>query len=286
MKHLGLFPNLSKKEVAEALPELIELCHSKDIEVYFPREYMRQHPMDLPNYGFKDIETLSKLDAVVSMGGDGTLLRLASYMTPFGVPVFGINFGKLGFLAELEPSDLDEALDRFRLDKYSLEQRNLLQATVLTDGREIIKAQALNDIVLAKGIYSKMARFTMYINGKPSGSYSADGLIISTATGSTAYCLAAGGPLVMPEMDVSIITPVCAHSLSARTLIIPSTEVIEMRGMAGSEEMMLSADGKNVSEIDDKDVVRIERSPYTLKLLRLTDTDYYQTWQQKLMRNI
>lgn len=286
MKHLGLFPNLSKKEVAEALPGLIELCHSKDIEVYFPREYMRQHPMDLPNYGFKDVETLNKLDAVVSMGGDGTLLRLASYMTPFGVPVFGINFGKLGFLAELEPSDLDEALDRFKLDKYSLEQRNLLQATVITDGREIIKAQALNDIVLAKGIYSKMARFTMYINGKPSGSYSADGLIISTATGSTAYCLAAGGPLVMPEMDVSIITPVCAHSLSARTLIIPSTEIIEMRGMAGSEEMMLSADGKNVSEIDDKDVVRIERSPYTLKLLRLTDTDYYQTWQQKLMRNI
>lgn len=286
MKHLGLFPNLSKKEVAEALPGLIELCSTKGIEVYLPREYRRQYPNELPSYGFKDIETLSKLDAVVSMGGDGTLLRLASYMTPFNVPVFGINFGKLGFLAELEPGDLDQALERFKADRYSIEKRTLLQATVITDDREIIKAQALNDVVLAKGIYSKMARFTMYINGKPSGSYAADGLIISTATGSTAYCLAAGGPLVMPEMDVCIITPVCAHSLSARTLIIPSTEVIEMRGMAGSEEMMLSTDGRNVSEIDDRDIVRIERSPYTLQLLRLTDTDYYQTWQQKLMRNL
>lgn len=286
MKHLGLFPNLSKNDVATALPDFIQLCHRKGIEVYFPREYLRQHPIELPTYGFKDAETLEKLDAVVSMGGDGTLLRLASYMTPYGVPVFGINFGKLGFLAELEAGNLEAALDRFVKNEYAIEERNLLQATVLTEGREIIKAQALNDIVLAKGIYSKMARFTMYINGKPSGSYAADGLIVSTATGSTAYCLAAGGPLVMPEMDVCIITPVCAHSLSARTLIIPSTEIIEMRGVAGSEEMMLSADGKNVSEIDDHDVVRIERSPYTLKLLRLTDTDYYQTWQQKLMRNI
>ena len=286
MKRLGLFPNLNKAKVREALPGIIELCRKYDIEPWFPREYERSYSPNLPTYGFKDKATLRQLDAAVSLGGDGTLLRLAGIMLCHEVPIFGINFGKLGFLAELDLDNLEQALEHFSKNNCAVEKRSVLKATVITDDREIIKAYALNDIVLAKGIYSKLARFNMYINGKPSGNYSADGLIVSTATGSTAYCLAAGGPLVMPELDVSIITPVCAHSLSSRTLIIPSTEIIELRGVAGSEEMMLSADGKNVSEVDEFDVVRIEKSSFSLKLLRLTDTDYYQTWQQKLMRNI
>ena len=119
-----------------------------------------------------------------------------------------------------------------------------------------------------------------------SGKYAADGLIIATATGSTAYSLSAGGPLVMPELDVSVITPVCAHSLTNRALVIPMSETIELRPIPGSEEMLLSADGENVIEVPNDTSVHIAKSPYEMKFVRLTRRDYYQTWQQKLMRNL
>ena len=163
------------------------------------------------------------------------------------------------------------------------------RGTVVRDAETnqiIVDMSTGEDFVLAKGMFSKLAHLRMYINGKPSGRYAADGLIISTATGSTAYSLSAGGPLVMPELDVSVITPVCAHSLTARALVIPLSDCIELKAVPGSEEMMLSCDGENVIEVRDDTFVRIEKSPYTMKLIRLTSRDYYQTWQQKLMRNV
>ena len=156
---------------------------------------------------------------------------------------------------------------------------------MLRNGEVIAQAHALNDHVLAKGMFSKLAHMMLFINGKLSGKYAADGLIIATATGSTAYSLSAGGPLVMPELDVSVITPVCAHSLANRALIIPMTEKIELKPVPGSEEMLLSADGENVIEVPNDTMVHIEKCPYDMKLIRLTSRDYYQTWQQKLMRN-
>ena len=149
----------------------------------------------------------------------------------------------------------------------------------------LASAHALNELVLAKGAFSKMAHMQTYINGKPSGSYSADGLIVATATGSTAYSLSAGGPLVQPELEVSIITPICAHSLAARTLVIPMSEVIDLKPKAGSEDMMLSADGEDVGDVTEDTYVRIAKSPYKMQFIRLTSRDYYQTWQQKLMSN-
>ena len=225
-------------------------------------------------------------DLIITLGGDGTLLQMARYTVPAGVPAFGINFGKLGILAEIDLPGMRKAISKLAQGNYTIERRKMLQATVFKDGNVLSTAHALNDFVLAKGMFSKLAHLRMFINGKPSGRYAADGLIISTATGSTAYSLSAGGPLVMPELDVSVITPVCAHSLTARALVIPLSDCIELTAVPGSEEMMLSCDGENVIEVQDDTFVRIEKSPYTMKLIRLTSRDYYQTWQQKLMRNV
>ena len=211
---------------------------------------------------------------------------MARYTVPAQVPAFGINFGKLGFLAEIDLPGMRKAISRLSQGKYAIEERKMLQASVIYEDKVLATAHALNDLVLAKGMFSKLAHLNMYINGKPSGRYAADGLIISTATGSTAYSLSAGGPLVMPELDVSVITPVCAHSLAARALVIPLSECIELKAVPGSEEMMLACDGENVIEAGNDTLVRIEKSPYTMKFIRLTSRDYYQTWQQKLMRNI
>lgn len=283
-KRLAIFPNLSKEKVCIALPEIVEMCRDWNLEPLLPKNIAVEY--DCAAYDRQNPTTLKKLDVAVSLGGDGTLLQMARYTVPAQVPAFGINFGKLGFLAEIDLPGMRKAISRLSQGKYAIEERKMLQASVIYEDKVLATAHALNDLVLAKGMFSKLAHLNMYINGKPSGRYAADGLIISTATGSTAYSLSAGGPLVMPELDVSVITPVCAHSLAARALVIPLSECIELKAVPGSEEMMLACDGENVIEVGNDTLVRIEKSPYTMKFIRLTSRDYYQTWQQKLMRNI
>ena len=282
-KRLGIFPNLSKEKVCIALPEFVELCKDWRLIPVLPESVAEQYECEA--YCESNPQSLQKLDFAVSLGGDGTLLQMARYLAPLGVPAFGINFGKLGFLAEIDLRGMYKAISRLSQGNYTIETRSMLLASVLRDGEVIAQAHALNDHVLAKGMFSKLAHMMLFINGKLSGKYAADGLIIATATGSTAYSLSAGGPLVMPELDVSVITPVCAHSLANRALIIPMTEKIDLKPVPGSEEMLLSADGENVIEVPNDTMVHIEKCPYDMKLVRLTSRDYYQTWQQKLMRN-
>ena len=282
-KRLGIFPNLSKEKVCIALPEFVELCKDWRLIPVLPESVAEQYECEA--YCESDPQSLQKLDFAVSLGGDGTLLQMARYLAPLGVPAFGINFGKLGFLAEIDLRGMYKAISRLSQGNYTIETLSMLLASVLRDDEVIAQAHALNDHVLAKGMFSKLAHMMLFINGKLSGKYAADGLIIATATGSTAYSLSAGGPLVMPELDVSVITPVCAHSLANRALIIPMTEKIELKPVPGSEEMLLSADGENVIEVPNDTMVHIEKCPYDMKLVRLTSRDYYQTWQQKLMRN-
>lgn len=282
-KRLGIFPNLSKEKVCIALPEFVELCKDWRLIPVLPEGVAEQYECEA--YCESDPQSLQRLDFAVSLGGDGTLLQMARYLAPLGVPAFGINFGKLGFLAEIDLRGMYKAISRLSQGNYTIETRSMLLASVLRDGEVIAQAHALNDHVLAKGMFSKLAHMMLFINGKLSGKYAADGLIIATATGSTAYSLSAGGPLVMPELDVSVITPVCAHSLANRALIIPMTEKIDLKPVPGSEEMLLSADGENVIEVPNDTMVHIEKCPYDMKLVRLTSRDYYQTWQQKLMRN-
>lgn len=282
-KRLGIFPNLSKEKVCIALPEFVELCKDWRLIPVLPESVAEQYECEA--YCESNPQSLQRLDFAVSLGGDGTLLQMARYLAPLGVPAFGINFGKLGFLAEIDLRGMYKAISRLSQGNYTIETRSMLLASVLRDDEVIAQAHALNDHVLAKGMFSKLAHMMLFINGKLSGKYAADGLIIATATGSTAYSLSAGGPLVMPELDVSVITPVCAHSLANRALIIPMTEKIELKPVPGSEEMLLSADGENVIEVPNDTMVHIEKCPYDMKLVRLTSRDYYQTWQQKLMRN-
>lgn len=282
-KRLGIFPNLGKENVRIALPEFVQLCKDWGLTPVLPESVAAEH--DCASYCESRPVTLQTLDFGVSLGGDGTLLQMARYLAPIGVPSFGINFGKLGFLAEIDLRGMNKAISRLAQGNYAIETRSMLLASVLREDEIIAQAHALNDHVLAKGMFSKLAHIMLFINGRLSGKYAADGLIIATATGSTAYSLSAGGPLVMPELDVSVITPVCAHSLTNRALVIPMSEKIDLKPIPGSEEMLLSADGENVIEVPNDTMVHIEKCPYDMKLVRLTSRDYYQTWQQKLMRN-
>ena len=279
---LGIFPNMNIVKVRVHFEAILNLCCRQGITVILPAELAEKYHLE-PFAGKS-----SGLDVAVSLGGDGTFLRMARDMVKINVPVFGVNFGHLGFLAEVEFDGLENALKLLCTGEYTVEKRCLLQANVLSGNRKIEKRElAINEFVAARGTLTTTNHMELYINGKPSGRYNADGLIVSTATGSTAYSLSAGGPLVQPGMDIMVVTPICAHSLSARPLVIPATEKVEIRLLPENvSSMALSADGICLCEIGQHDIVRITRNRKTLQLIRLTNRSYYETWQEKLIRDV
>lgn len=279
---LGIFPNMRKENVKNSLTKVLALCDSAGIEAVLPQklDYANR-----PSYDVCDRVSLKQMDMAVSLGGDGTLLQMTRFLSPLRIPVFGVNFGKLGFLAEIELKELPEALAKLLAGEYEMEERSQLQACVWRDGKVLIDAHALNDMVVAKGHFSKLAHLSLRVNGKQSGNYAADGIIMATATGSTAYSLSAGGPLVHPSLDVTIITPICAHALYTRPLLIPMDNTIELNAVPPYEELLLSADGEIVTAIAETDTVRIGKSPDKVSFIRLNGRNYYETWQEKLIRN-
>ena len=283
-KRLGIFPNLSKENVRYCLKNFVSLCREQKLEPVLPWYCAAEYGCN--GYDAQDAGALSVLDYAVSLGGDGTLLQMARFLAPLGVPAFGVNFGKLGFLAEIDMRGIRKAVMRLAQGSYTLEKRSMLAAQVLSDSQAAVQAQALNDLVLYRGPFSKLAHLQLFINGKLSGTFAGDGLIVATATGSTAYSLSTGGPLVQPELEVAVISPICAHSLTARTLVIPIGETIELAAFPGSEEMALAADGEHVANVSGATRVRITKSSFAMQFIKLTSRDYYQTWQSKLMRNI
>lgn len=187
---LGIFPNMKKENVKNSLPKVLDLCDKAEIEAVLPQRLDYQ---DRPSYDVCDRASLKQMHMAVSLGGDGTLLQMTRFLAPLKIPVFGVNFGKLGFLAEIELKELPEALSKLTAGEYVLEERSQLQACVWRDGKVLIDAHALNDMVVAKGHFSKLAHLSLKVNGKRSGNYAADGIIMATATGSTAYSLSGRG---------------------------------------------------------------------------------------------
>lgn len=278
---IGLFPNMQKDKVRSCLPDILALLQKYGLKTLLPQDMS-----DGTNeaYDLKKPQTLLRMDAGISLGGDGTFLQMARHLSPLKIPVFGVNFGKLGFLAETEMNDFEQALQKLACHDFELEERSQLQAGVIRGGKIIVQAHALNDMVVAKGHISKLAHLELKINGMHSGIYAADGLIVATATGSTAYSLSAGGPMVHPSLDVSVITPICAHALYTRPLIIPGNNLIEITAVPPYEELLLSADGEITAAVAKDDIIRIEKNPEPVRLIRLNGRSYYETWQQKLMR--
>ena len=261
---------------------ILALCRQFNFTVVAPEQIAKMY--NLETFAGRN----SRLTAAVSLGGDGTFLRMARDMVKINVPVFGVNFGHLGFLAEIEFETLTQAFQLLADGRYTIEKRCLLQSQTFAEGKKTPHTElAINEFVAARSNLSTTNHIELYINGKPSARYAADGLIVGTATGSTAYSLSAGGPLVQPGMDVMIITPICAHSLATRPLVIPATEEVEIRLLPrNTAPMALSADGIPVCEIGMKDVVRITKNRQFLRLMRLTDKSYYETWQEKLIHDL
>ncbi len=280
----GVFPNMEKEKVREVLDDLLFFCRERDIKVMLPATLAFSHE-DCPRFDIDTPESMKEISVGISLGGDGTFLRMAKYTSALGIPVCGINVGRKGFLTEIEIPQMQKELLKIYNMQYDIEERCMLHSTVMRNGCLASEAQALNDVVLSKGNQARLVRLSVSIdNGRRDSYYSADGLVFSTATGSTAYSLSAGGPIVHPSLSVTVITPVCPHALHTRPLVVPGRDEITIQVQPPYSEIQLAADGVIVAHILPGDVVRVTHSELKCRFIKLADSSYYDTWQQRLQK--
>ena len=226
----------------------------------------------------------TKIDLIISIGGDGTLLTAARRVAGAAVPILGVNLGRLGFLTDILPEQMLAAIDSILAGDYVADERLLLEATIRSSaGRKSEPMLALNDVVLQKGASGRMFDFHTVVGGTFVNTHSGDGLIVATPTGSTAYALSCGGPIVQPSVDALVMVPICPHSLSDRPLVIPSSSEIEIAiAESGDGPAHVSCDGEEFGRITANDALLVRASAATVTLLHPTDYVYYELLRSKL----
>ncbi len=288
MKSVGLLVNVEKlaanPEVARLAKEAVTLLTQRRVEVVLNEESAT--PLGYPAQGIAEGDLAGRADVLVVFGGDGTILRAARQAAPRAIPILGVNLGGFGFLAEVNDTEVGEALIRLLEGDYRLDERMMLRAQVLRSGRAAREFLALNDIVVTKSGYARLVHLRTEVNGELLATYLADGLIASTPTGSTAYSLSAGGPIVHPDVDVIVLTPICAHTLNARAIVVSSTDVITVRAQpvgTSPSPSVLTVDGQEGHPLASGDEVRIECSPHRARLIRLGREGFYSLLRHKLV---
>jgi NAD+ kinase len=227
-------------------------------------------------------EALREAELAFVLGGDGTLLSVARHVSEWGLPLLGINVGHLGFLTEAEPTTIDEAVRRVVDKDYDLEQRLMLEATVVRNGTSIAKVRGLNDAGIAKGSFARMVTVDVYVDEVFVDSYSGDGVIASTPTGSTAYSLSCGGPIVVPHLQVMLITPICPHTLFARPCVVDNRQEIQFVVHATHDDLGLTVDGQVGVRLQAEDVVFVRKSDVQTTLVKWRDREFFTVLRQKL----
>lgn len=254
-------------------------------------QYSKERVLSMKNYRgniyFLPIEKLyDEADLVIALGGDGTILDCAKKMARRGKPILGINLGHLGYMAELEMDELS-ALDKIIEGDYSLDERSMMNVEVYDkNGTKKYQSYALNDAVISNGSVSKIINLELYAEDNLVTSYRADGLIVSTPTGSTAYAMSAGGSIADPKVKCMLVTPICPHSFIARQLIFSDETSLRIKNVSVREKsLMLTLDGKTNCELFREDDVRISKSDLSVKLVRLKDCSFYSILSQKMKNN-
>ncbi len=266
-KSVGIISKPAKPELAQILPPLLDWFRKHEYQIVIDRETSNYHPgpevVDRREMGSRP------LDFVVVLGGDGTLLSTSRVVAKAGIPVLGVNLGSLGFLTEVPLPELYQALEEIDQKRAAVESRSLVHCELLRAGDSIMNYSALNDVIVNKSALARLNTYDLYIDSSFVTTYKADGLIISTPTGSTAYSMAAGGPILMPSVDAFVITPVSPHSLTHRPLVVRDSVQIEIIVKTGEEEAYLSVDGQVGMPVRDDDKVVCRKEEHRVQLLRI-----------------
>ena len=227
-----------------------------------------------------------EVECVIVLGGDGTMLHASRLIAPHDLPVVGVNLGTLGFLTEIEMSHLSEGIDDLLNDRFHIEERMMLEGCIFHRDISCYRLSALNDIVITRSGFSRIISFKIIVNGELLDVYAADGVIISTPTGSTGYNLSAGGPIVNPEANVILITPVCPHSLQAKSIVLGEGDTIEIHiqkvRKTQLEEALVTFDGQVAERLNPGDIIKIHKSRKVAKVVKVQENSFYHTLRVKV----
>jgi len=286
MKSIGLISNNENIKAINIAKDIYDYLTLKKIKVFLLEsdELPKKH-----NLSMVDEEDFKKsIEALISVGGDGTFLRAARHAFKNNIPIMGVNVGKLGFLAEINISDMYDSLDKIINNNFEIEKRMLISGTLFRDKKLVDENNcpylALNDFVITKSLLEKIIEIKIIINGVSLVSYGADGVIISTPTGSTAYSLSAGGPVVEPKNESIVITPICAHTLFSRSLVISPDNQIEIQINSQKTKVNLNIDGKKIDfEVLNGDIFKVGKSGYKLNLITFNRNIFFKIFKEKLI---
>ena len=281
MKSFFIYPNMRKGDAVALVPQVCARLRRDGVRLILPMQ-MRAAAPEVPGADYMETdEAIRVADAAVVLGGDGTMLRIARAAAQNDVPLLGVNVGHVGFMTELEPGELGEMEKLF--DGYSsIDSRMMLHVSVIRNQRVVYENDALNDIVIAKGTAFRVVRVCISADDEEVTSFNGD-VIVATPTGSTAYGLSAGGPVIEPSAENMAVIPICAHALTAKSFVFsPERRIMLTASCEGGSEVFVSADGGQSFAVRPDDRVIITRSPLRTRLVRLKGISFYKILQQKL----
>ncbi|UCE78614.1 MAG: NAD(+)/NADH kinase [Nitrospiraceae bacterium] len=278
MKKIGIICKLEKAEPKEILQDLLPLLKRKGCDVYLDTETASK--IGLKGYSRSEIASL--VDAIVVLGGDGTMLSVSRLVAEKGVPILGVNLGSMGFITEISKEEVLVAVEKMVQNPLAIEERLMLHTQVFRNDNQVASYFALNDIVFNKGALARIIDLETYINDRYVTTYKADGLIVSTPTGSTAYSLSAGGPILYPTLDSILVTPICSHTLTNRPIVLPQNFKIKVVLKTLSEDVYLTVDGQEGFSLRMDDAIEIVKSRFKARLLLPKERDYFDILRTKL----
>jgi len=282
IRTIGLFGKYGSKDVGGIIERLCDFVRKRGLQVLLEdatADFMEQkcansQPLAVINQG---------IDLAIVVGGDGTMLHVARSLAPYGVPLVGINLGRLGFLTDISTEQMYEELTRILDGDFETEERILLEAEVVRDGKVLHAANAFNDVVINKGQLARLIEFETWLDGEFVNSTRADGIIVATPTGSTAYALSAGGPILHPTLPAIVLVPICPHTLSDRPLAVSSDSHVEIVMISTAQQKAhVTLDGQTNFSIQDNDRVRVRRAERPVTLIHPSRRNHYDVLRAKL----
>ena len=279
LKKVGIYAKKNHPDAEQIASEICERFKREQIEVLL-EDSLAEQIGQVNGYAGEEIPEL--VDLIIVLGGDGTLISVARLVGERNVPIVGVNLGRLGFLTEITRDELPEMLERLIADDYQVSDRMMLDAFIHRNDKVVGKFNVLNDVVINKGALARIIDMETFVDGRYLTSYKADGLIISTPTGSTGYNLAAGGPIIYPDINSLLITPICPHMLTNRPIMVWSRSVIEIKIKFEDDVVFFTADGQIGRKLLPGDRVEVRRSESRTRLVISPSKDYFEILRTKL----
>ena len=283
MKRVVMTPNPYRDKNFKTVQAARDRLERLGVETHICLPFDVDKNFELPrNIAFEDIhKELPMAEMLICFGGDGTILHASKAAARAGIPILGVNIGTMGFMAELENTELD-LLDRLVRGEYEIDRRMMLDMKVIRDGQSLLEETCLNDVVVAKGAVARIVHLTVLCDGVQAMNYGGDGLIVATPTGSTAYNLSAGGPIVEPAARNILITPICAHDVQTRGIVASDQRVVSVKiGKIGRKNAFVSVDGGRAMRLNTGDTVVVSRSGLETQLVRIKDRSFYDIISNK-----